>query len=413
LIEICPNLRSLVFALALPSLTTNPGSTTASHRIDEDQSKALSTATSSSDVKIEVTHDGVVTGLLITPTQVVIANVAFPFPQRIDPRSLQQSIVHRDLILRFQLEHIVGLNRPSNLIRNKHYEVLPLLQIKFLQHITQVQCRQCHHRISRWNQDSPLFDRIRILPSSGWHELVECWACHEQAITMPSSGDARVGEAGTCMVGPSYLLLHEANWDPESIVWEQDPRVRSIHFAQSGVQTRHQATKGIFMAKCAQCSNVLGALARTKSDTFHSNSKAMHLFKTSIIAQQGTISWNLAKVAQQGFMVELLDLVTSHAAHRVMLMDLQHTELAVIWVLNWNSNVRMNSKSSPNALKLLYREVKGEDRLNVEFDAQPPLPLPDPRLIMEILRECNQLLPPSQQQFQVMDQVWKVAYLMQ
>ncbi|KAJ3367709.1 hypothetical protein GGF31_007170 [Allomyces arbusculus] len=385
-IEVAPNVQGLTFAVALGDLRVT--STNSNNDIN------TNVATNNADI---------VQGLLLTPDQVVVANHVFRFPVAIDPRSLQQHVHAGDLVLRLQLKHVPG-ERASTALRNKHYDVTPLLHVSFLAHADRLACAGCSAALTTG------FDRCRALPSSCWHEMVECWACHEQQIIMPSGGHL-VAEPGTCLVGPTVLLVHPTQIHADQIRWAEPAAgaAQSAALLADGGMTVRAAPPAV--VHCTTCGTMIG-FAHARNDL----TKGIRLFKTNLLAAQGTVTWNRHKVVQTALMAELLDHVTSHATHRAVVADLSRDgrATAMIWVLNWNCRVRTRTAASSRALKVLFRELEdGPDAGRLASDSTGTVVVPDSQPLLELLRVINTSLPPSQAQHEIQGEQWKVAYLMQ
>ncbi|ORZ33166.1 hypothetical protein BCR44DRAFT_1438874 [Catenaria anguillulae PL171] len=359
LIELSPNTHSTLLAVALPPL-----------------------ASSQATLK----------EMLVTPLEAVILGHTYTFPAAIDPRSIHPTITeHSDLILRASAlvatvaaagndsQAATARARPSIPLRAAQYwPRSDLLLVDFVQLSSTVQCATCRSTLINRK-----FDTVRTLPSSSWHDLVECWACHETNVVMPTSGHLGVDNDATVWVGPAHLVV-----------------------------------KG----KCAQCHTTLAIRPRHVPN-------AVHLLKSRVLAsaasctgsRRDALSWSLPKVRAAMVLAEVLDQVTLHAAHKIALVDLDRPTRAVLemWTISWNCQVRTRTVAAKRAAKILYRlpdeATKGREVRSVDDlpDGYGLVVVPDAPLVVDMLDKVNLDLPESQRQVVMKpgDRPWRVSYL--
>ncbi|KAI9179202.1 hypothetical protein H9P43_005864 [Blastocladiella emersonii ATCC 22665] len=393
LMELCPNTQTVHFCVSI---------TTANADSPLETTTAVAVPTSDHGLGAGVAVP--VAGLLLTPLEIVVSGASYKFPSPVEPRSLSAHMVGRDLVVRCKLRHVAG-TRPSTQLRHQHFDATPLLLADTVAKSSAIRCAGCRAALLTSPPAS-----VRALPSSTWHDLVECWACHEQHVVMPTSGHVAVAR-DACWVGPSVLVVHGDALLAGSVKWTAAPHVRdpnALTLDRTGVTT---------VAQCAVCSAVVGYLPRaTPAD-------GVHLYKTRVLAARSTSpdaeewTWNLAKVHQASLMAELLDHVTSHAAHRVTLVSAtpsspDHpagTPFAVVWTVNWNCRVRTRRLASSRALKVLYRTLTPDE---TTAGAQATVAVADPAGLLAVLAGTTAQLPTSQQSVEIKGEAWRTTYLM-
>ncbi|KAI9220217.1 ubiquitin-conjugating enzyme E2-binding protein [Blastocladiella britannica] len=420
LLETCPNTRTASLTLALPPLVV-----TENNDSNENADSAVAAAT-------------IVAGLVVTPTEAVLANISYPFALPVDPRSLSVRAASRpfsDLSLRLLLAHPDGSARPSTLARTRAaahgWSANDLLHLDAVSAAAQLQCATCGSAIVSSATTTPtLFTHVRALPSSAWHDLVESWACHEQKIEMPTSAHLAVASPDDAWVGPAVLVVHVSRLDSDAVRWRAiaaphpDSIPHGLAVGSAGVDPTVPA------AECAKCGTLVAAKLAP------ADSSAVHLLKTRLVAMVAAPSssarrrtpvdgnatarlvpaWRPERVARVALLAELVDRAATHAAHRVRIVDMMtHRCAAELWTVNWTCMVRTRATVAERAVKVLFRvptdSVSDNSDDKYGIGSEGLVVVPSAEWVVGLLSALGSDLPPSCRlaSFQGLD--WQVAYL--
>jgi hypothetical protein len=138
------------------------------------------------------------------PNAIDLGDYEIHLPLTIDPQSVQ--------VLENSQEKVIKVkwipSSESESVLNSGAESWILTKDDFLS-LKGIYCKGCAHPL----MDAFPFQRIMDTPSEYWHELLDCWACHNEDYTKLKGQKAGhiYAQPDCLLVASSYILLHPSN----------------------------------------------------------------------------------------------------------------------------------------------------------------------------------------------------------
>ncbi|KAI8840451.1 ubiquitin-conjugating enzyme E2-binding protein [Chytriomyces cf. hyalinus JEL632] len=285
---------------------------------------------------------------------------------------------------------IVSLSAKTTPSTNEsiHPTTTSFMDADALAHTRALHCHACHASLTP-EFVAPL--AAKDLPSEHWHELIDCWACHNEDYSHLQKGHFGTvipARQRVLLVAPTYLVVHESDLLMDAIT--VNPVEASLDTQTHGNQDHthahdHSNTRNAFkptqwsLVTCSNCLSALGdALAwegSGSSDSTGSNAKyiAIKLYKhcldTFILqhkpiqpASEAPPPLKILHRPYTAFLVHnLLEAANSHASYKFSLTtgNSQHPSM-LLWLLNWNLQYTVSSSDTAPAREgcFLHRAVK-------------------------------------------------------
>ncbi|KAI9343945.1 ubiquitin-conjugating enzyme E2-binding protein [Obelidium mucronatum] len=250
-----------------------------------------------------------------------------------------------------------------------------------LSKVSQISCHNCKTELSKLN---PRFHKVKDLPSENWHELLDCWACHQEDYSHLQKGHygsvipSRVDQL---LVAQNYLLVHEENLRMECVEIDLLPEIGTLSLEQN--LTEDGEVANVFKhiqwnsISCKVCQMPLGDALPNPTDaaTLPTNSYfALRLYKHCLDIHLEDEIFHRSYIAY--FVNEILEAANSHASYKFIISIGNNNKPALmIWLLNWNILYgfasSMDSKLSMNpAVKVGFLQCTQESEKTVmEWDA--------------------------------------------
>ncbi|KAJ3212610.1 hypothetical protein HDU82_008832 [Entophlyctis luteolus] len=193
--------------------------------------------------------------------------------------------------------------------------------------VLRIQCHACKSLLapsssSAESAAAPLFDNVADLPSEHWHEMLECWACHQEdyshLLKKNHFGHVFPARRSSLLVSQSYLLVHENDILREAFLVGMTPLKANVS---------HDHDHNIEDADTN--------FDRKLSDQF----VATHLYKhcVDIVLQSSVLHRSFSAY----FADEICEAANSHASYKFRVFVSHPNERGrktalLVWLLNWN-----------------------------------------------------------------------------
>ncbi|KAJ3284336.1 hypothetical protein HDU79_008294, partial [Rhizoclosmatium sp. JEL0117] len=94
--------------------------------------------------------------------------------------------------------------------------------------VSELHCHKCRAAVSRAS-----FEKVKDLPSEHWHELLDCWACHQEDYSHLQkghyAGSVIPSRERQLLVAQNYLLVHESDLIMDQLMIEESSLVEELN----------------------------------------------------------------------------------------------------------------------------------------------------------------------------------------
>ncbi|KAJ3074474.1 hypothetical protein HDU98_011157 [Podochytrium sp. JEL0797] len=240
--------------------------------------------------------------------------------------------------------------------------------------ISALSCHACKSPLA----PTPVFSKIADLPSEHWHELLDCWACHQEDYSHLQKGhfgSVIPSRKRNLLVAQNYLLVHESDLDMDQLdidvlsgmMKHLDVSQPTDHDHNAHEDHDHDADdKNVFKPiqwssiSCKCCHMPLGdALAQpppladpdAPSPPPSSEYIALRLFKHCVDIRLDSGTFHRPYISY--FVNELLESADSHASYKfIVSIGNSNKPALMVWLLNWNILYGISSATSPLDLRV-------------------------------------------------------------
>ncbi|TPX75861.1 nitrite reductase [Chytriomyces confervae] len=284
---------------------------------------------------------------------------------------------------------IVSLSAKTTPSTNEsiHPTTTSFMDADALAHTRALHCHACHASLT---PEYATTLAAKDLPSEHWHELIDCWACHNEDYSHLQKGHFGTvipARQRVLLVAPTYLVVHEsdllmdaiivnpveASLDTQTHGHQSHPLSTWLLIQTSNIKT--QSETDLLRLLRVALGDALAWEGSGSSDSTGSNAKyiAIKLYKHSLdtfILQHKPIQpasetpppLKILHRPYTAFLVHnLLEAANSHASYKFSLTtgNSQHPSM-LLWLLNWNLHYTVSSSDTAPGREgcFLHRAVK-------------------------------------------------------
>ncbi|TPX48290.1 hypothetical protein SeMB42_g02668 [Synchytrium endobioticum] len=258
------------------------------------------------------------------------------------------------------------------------------LSLKLCHRIT---CRGCHAELltppgeqnaTVATEKEDRFKRILDLPSTYWHEVVDCWMCHTEDYSkmITPNGWLHPKSKGDLLVGSAFVVLHD-----------EDIRIDAIQTVKLTHQNQTSRLKSPWKSfKCKNCALPLGETVgfhdtkESEAEAYdeNANQASFKLYKYAVDFWMQTDQPGAHYTFPVYLAHDLLESASSNASYRHVIWSFRHDEdvkaipFMLLWLLNPDVRIGSINLNSGNggrggdlelrcrpALKVLYMDCRG------------------------------------------------------